>query len=248
MKTDQGMFFRVLAATLVPALLVLTGTSVQAGVIVDPVPGTGSIALISNGGFETGDLTHWPGRIIGTSNPGDFAVTTERAFSGSYSAKTVPARNFTGPGFSRVHDAIALTGGVEYIIGGYFYFDQLLLPAVYLDLNDVSGTQVAGGDINFERLFDVTTAEANDFLSNNQDRWIFAYESFTPLIDLNVTPRIVMDRNVQTSSLAYIDDVFLIEASSFSVPASSSAVPEPSAWMMIACGVIWAVRRRKKTP
>ncbi|MEQ9409946.1 MAG: PEP-CTERM sorting domain-containing protein [Fuerstiella sp.] len=223
----------------------------RAGVVISPVPGTETISLISNGGFETGNLTNWPGRIIGTSNPGDWQVTSDRAFSGTYSAKTAPARNFTGPGFSRVHDAISLTAGVEYVIGGYFYFDNLLKPASYIDLNDVSSSQVAGGDITFERLFDVSTTEADTFLANNQDRWIFAYESFTPIVNVSVNPRIILDRNVTTSTVVYVDDVFLSEASAFTAPQSSLVVPEPSSLALLSmgafsiCGYGW--RRNRKS-
>lgn len=198
-------------------VLILVGT-VNAGIVLDPVPATGSFNVISNGGFETGTMASWS--VFNNPAYGVFAASSQSSYSGNWSAKTVPNANFTGAGYDAISAPITVTPGVTYVLSAFFNTASMSESALYLDL----------GDVPFE-------VQPGNYYSPTSARifgpWFFSWDSFT--VPTNVSTlqiRMIHDgsggTNVFTSDVGYVDSVAITPVSQFSPP---TAVPEPSSFV-----------------
>lgn len=237
--TQRSGFFLHLAprnwrATVKPfvflsAFLILMGStacSLRASIVFDPDPNTGHWLTVPNGGFETGDMTGWSPQIPPNNNGyGVFVASSDVVLSGSYSAKTDPLLNFTGPGFANISDYIPVQANETYVLSGFFNAEGLTSGNLSLDLSDI------GFNIRINAVI-------------GSPGWHFVWGEFTPTIDYLVRVRLVRDTDVKLGEYGYIDEVGITPASEFVAP---STVPEPTSFVIFAAlGLVGAVLVRKQ--
>jgi len=127
----------------------------------------GAQTLLSNGGFETGDLTSWATQ--GTTGAGDTAeASTTYAIGGSYSLKLVCGGNVA---FGRKQTSVPVTAGLTYVIEGYIYVTAYTTGKVNLDVQayddagdnvlDTSGIELQATNGGWVRYTDEATIPAN---------------------------------------------------------------------------------------
>ena len=188
--------------------------------------GSGNYTLVPNGSFEGG--------ITGWSNPfskGSWASSSAEACVGNDSAISVPNQNFTGSGFAMQRTVTGLIGGDQYVLSGFFNVEGVANAEVYIDLNDILG-------------------EPNLFNSSGhqgESGWFFAHETFTAP-GSSVTVRLVMDLDVLTTDVAFIDEVAITPLAQFQAAQGGNAVSEPAALGLIAAGLglLGFARRRRR--
>ena len=161
-----------------------------------------SYTIISNGGFEAGNLIRWAEQV-GLSK-GRFVVSNTRSVNGRFSVRASPGLNFTGPGFAAKSDFIPVTPGSINVLSAFFYTVGLTGGALYIDLNDVKWHN--GGDVEVKSTLNIPG-------------WQFLWREFTVPDDVTeVRVRLVRDgRGVRFIQLGYIDDVAVTPVDEFSV-------------------------------
>jgi hypothetical protein len=198
---------------LIAALILGAGSPVLAGTVLNPTPGTGSYAVLANGGFETG-LANWP---YTAGSGGGFASSNADSFLGDGSIVTNTLTNVTGEaaGYARQSDEFTVTGGETYVLSGFFNTLDIAGGKLYLDLSDVS--------------FDLFVGSTMDDPINGTD-WFFAWGEFTvpsTSTSMNLRVRVVRDSTRVIGELGYVDEVAVTPISQFRAP--TSVVPLPSA-------------------
>lgn len=229
---DRRLFegrVRVPAFALLIAAIWLPVTA-EAGLVLQPVIGTGQWTLLPNGGFETGKLTPWANEV--NTHLGQFVVSTENPYQGRYSVKAVPTQEFATYGFGLRTGEIPVIPGETYVLSGFFNLTQSSPGNFYLDLNDTPD--------------EVTTGVYFD--NYGISGWFFAWEIFTvPKDVISVRVRMIRDHIVHVGEYGYIDQAGLTLARDFVPP--TSAVPEPSTLASAGVAVVVAlayVRYRRK--
>jgi hypothetical protein len=175
-------------------------------------------ALVTNGGFETGDFSGWDltGKVnIGfyetvCANGSSFGGTTCTASSGNYAAALGP----NGPSVD-LSQNVATTPGAEYVLKFYLRNENL--------------------DQTPDNFFNVNFGGTNVFSSTNSST--FGLTAFT-INDLVATSA--------TTSLDFI--VQNVPGGFFLDDVSLSAVPEPASVLLVAgaLGAIGLIRRKRK--
>ena len=188
--------------------------------------------LLTNGDFETGNLSGWtatgsgtsPGQgiqVIGTTT--QFGDTIPYTLGGSHSVYFVDDNAHT----ENLSQLVALTGGVTYNLSFALFGTQ-------------SG---ANNQFNFSLLSSLDTTPPFSALNTNLDvpvgGWqVYSY-LFTPTANGSYTLTFAFDAGLQPAKDLLLDNV------------SIAAVPEPSTWAMLIlgfAGIGFMAYRRKSQP
>ncbi|WYM00653.1 MAG: Calx-beta domain-containing protein [Gloeotrichia echinulata CP02] len=175
-------------------------------IVDNDLPNTGNWTKVTNGGFETGDLSGWS--LLSTyGRNNSWTITNERSVSGNFSAKANTNTGFNGAGYALKRAVTGLTAGARYVLSGFIYTGDLTSGSTYLDLDDIANDPQPGVDADSRAL-------------NGINQWQFVWKEFVAPSN-QVTVRLVRDGEVKAGESVYIDEVAITPISQFVSPVSS---------------------------
>lgn len=143
--------------------------------------------LVPNGNFESEDM--WPNQ---TNSKGKFVRSTDLAYDGIYSAKTVTLNH--NEGYAHISNPISTEIGKSYILSAYFHTQNMPNGNLSVDLADTHSTRINA--------------------TPGQTGWQLRYAHFTAN-DKSVRIRIICDGHVRSTETGYIDCIAFTPAAEF---------------------------------
>jgi hypothetical protein len=193
--------------------------------VADPLPGTGSYNLVTNGNFNAG-IGGWS--RIATEPYGTMAWSNTEGFNGIGSITSTPTVPRSGPGFAYQQQVTGLIPNQTYILSGAFKVDDINTGNLYIDMTDA-----VGGDTGYR-----------PELGLKPQGWFFTYNSFTPN---GTTANVRIIRDTYGNDLqagGYVDEIAVTPFASFVAP--TSAVPEPSSLLLLTPFLCSLLTRRRR--